>query len=120
MKIPSSFFLIAIVFITSSCVNETESDIIGNSSQVTITYANTIKSIIDNNCISCHSNTPTNGASISLTTLQNVKNGIINNTLIEKISKAQGADGMMPYGGTRLPQSKIDEIISWKNAGFEQ
>lgn len=119
MKIHSFFFLIAIVFFTSSCVNETESDIIGNSTQGTITYTNTIKSIIDNNCISCHGNTPTNGASISLTSLQNVKNGIINNSLIEKISKAQGADGLMPYGGTRLPQSQIDQIITWKNTGFE-
>lgn len=120
MKKYSFLSLIGIVFITFSCVNDTESDIIADTTLGTITYANTIKSIIDNNCISCHANTPTNGASISLITLQNVKNGILNNQLIEKISKTQGAEGMMPYGGTRLPQSKIDQIISWKNTGFTQ
>lgn len=112
--------LFSIFVILTSCSNDSESDLIDNNVPSTITYTNTIISIMDTNCISCHGNTTSNGASISLTTYQNVKNAVLNNGLIDKISKAQGTSGMMPFGGTRLPQSKIDEVIAWKNNGFAQ
>jgi mono/diheme cytochrome c family protein len=75
---------------------------------------------MDTNCISCHGNTPSNGAPMSLTTYQNVKDAVLTKGLIDRISRAQGAAGMMPFGGTRLPQSKIDEVINWKNNGYVQ
>ena len=117
----SNIILLFSVFsLLTSCANDSESDLAYQEVPLAITYANSIKSIMDNNCISCHGNTPSNGASISLTTYQNVKNAVLNEGLIDMISKAQGASGMMPYGGTRLPQSKIDEVITWKNDGYVQ
>jgi hypothetical protein len=57
---------------------------------------------------------------MSLTTYQNVKAAVLNNGLIDRISKVQDTPGMMPYGGSRLPQNNIDQIINWKNTGFTQ
>ena len=112
--------LFSVFALLTSCTSDSESDLVNQNVPSTITYTNSIKSIIDTNCISCHGINPSNGASISLTTYQNVKNAVINNGLIDKISITQGTSGMMPFGGTRLPQSKIDEVITWKNNGFVQ
>lgn len=116
-----TFPIISILFLLFiSCTNDSESDLMDQNTPVTITYTNSVKSIIDNNCVFCHGNTPSNGAPMSLTTYQNVKDAVLSRGLIDRISKAQDASGMMPYGGTRLPQSNIDQIIAWKNTGFTQ
>lgn len=112
--------LVSVFALLTACSSNSESDLIDNNVPSTITYTNSIKSIMDTNCISCHGTNPSNGASISLTTYQNVKNAVQNNGLIDRISRAQGAGGMMPLGGSRLPQSKIDEVITWKNNGYVQ
>lgn len=108
------------VFLFLGCTNDSESDLVDNSVPGTNTYTNSIKSIMDNNCISCHGNTTSGGAPMSLTTYQNVKDAVTNKGLIDRISRAQGASGMMPLGGTRLSQSSIDQIVDWKNNGFPQ
>lgn len=120
MKKTSLLIIISFVATTISCTNDSQSDLMENTTPTSITYSNSIKSIMDTNCVSCHGTNPSNGASISLKTYQNVKDAVMNSGLIDKISKAQGAAGMMPFGGTRLPQNKIDEIIAWKNNGFIQ
>ena len=112
--------LFSIFALLTSCTSDSQSDLMDDTLPSTITYTNSIKSTIDSNCISCHATTPTNGASTSLKTYQNVKDAVLNLGLIDKISKAQGTTGMMPKGGTRLPQNKIDEVIAWKNNGFIQ
>ncbi|WP_366183921.1 cytochrome c [Flavobacterium ovatum] len=119
------FLFIAIgSLINVNCSNNSESDITTGSNPdpipTTITYTNTIQTIITSNCNSCHGTTPTNGASFSLNTYTKVKNAIINEQLIERISKAQGTSGMMPDNGTRLPQATIDKVISWKNDGYKE
>ncbi|WP_395049184.1 hypothetical protein [Flavobacterium sp.] len=115
------FPVICILFLLLlSCTNYSESDLMDSSTQATITYTNSIKSIIDNNCNFCHGNISSNGAPMSLTSYQNVKDAVLSRGLIDRISKAQDAPGMMPYGGTRLPQSNIDQVIAWKNTGFTQ
>lgn len=114
----SVIFILFFLFL--SCTNDSESDLMNSNTQATITYTNSIKSIIDNNCNFCHGNIPSNGAPMSLTNYQNVKDAVLTRGLIDRISKAQDAAGMMPYGGTRLPQSNIDQVIAWKNTGFTQ
>jgi len=118
----SQFLLILLIMLLLfvSCTNDTESDLLDNQAPVTITYTNTIKSIMDANCISCHGANPSNGAPNSITTYQNTKDAVLFLGLIDRISKSQGASGMMPYGGTRLPQTTIDQVIAWKNNGFPQ
>ena len=82
-----------------------------------VTYQDNVKSIIDNNCISCHSSPPVNGAPMGLTTYQQVRNSVENGNLIARISTMDVAS-VMPAGGPRLPQNLIDLIIQWETDGF--
>ncbi|GAA4280765.1 hypothetical protein [Gaetbulibacter aestuarii] len=101
-----------------SCTSVSTDDLIEDLPQGnTITYVDHVKPIIDNNCISCHGISPTNGASISLVSYTNVKNGVLNNNLISKIN-GNGPGSLMPYGGQKLPQNLIDIITEWQAMGF--
>ncbi|WP_369998773.1 hypothetical protein [Winogradskyella sp.] len=82
-----------------------------------VTYESDIKPIIDNNCISCHSNPPINGAPMALTTYDDVKNAVENRGLIERISSTD-TGFLMPFGGPRLPQNLIDLVIQWEEEGL--
>lgn len=88
------------------------------NSNTPITYSSDIKTIIDTNCIFCHSNPPSNGAPMSLTTYTNVRDAIENRNLINRISRQDGEQGAMPAGGPRLPQTLIDQIQKWKDDGY--
>jgi len=101
-----------------NCTSHSEEDltnpvILGNTK-----YTIDVKPIIDSKCVVCHSDTPTNGAPMPLTTLAAVKEAIQNRNLIGKISRPDGALGLMPYGGPRLPQASIDIIVDWQTSGF--
>lgn len=112
--------LLIYILITTSCSNDSQSDLIDNTPQITITYANTIKPVIDNNCIICHSNPPQNGAPMSLNSYNLVVDAVLNRGLIDRISKPQGDPGLMPFGGTRLPQNTIDKFIEWTENNFPE
>ena len=114
------FTLFLVAFSLISCSNSSENDLIDEPlpEAEIVTYNTHVKTIIDNNCISCHSNPPTNGAPISLTTYGNVKNAVENSNLIGRISAQVGETGAMPFGGPRLPQSLIDIIIQWEADGL--
>jgi len=111
------FLVIAIGFTMFSCSNDSEDDLM-NSSPLpdTVTYINGVKSIIDNNCISCHNNPPVNGAPNSLVTYGQVKDAVLNKNLIGRITGNSGA--LMPQGGPKLPQDLIDIIIQWETDGL--
>ena len=117
MKNKYPFYFIVFVF-SFSCSNVSEEDLIDVTPiPETVTYQENVKSIIDNNCISCHSNPPMNGAPISLTTFDEVKNAIENNGLLNRISSNDLAFSM-PFGGPRLPQNLIDIIVEWEADGL--
>jgi hypothetical protein len=101
-----------------NCSNNSEDDLT-NPIVLNITkYTQDIKPIIDNNCVSCHGAIPSNGAPMSLVTYAQVKDALQNRGLLDRISRAQGAPGMMPNLGTRLPQATIDLIIDWNTDGL--
>lgn len=81
-----------------------------------ITYDNSIKSIIANNCIGCHSTTSKFGG-IDLTTKTNCQNVINKGRLIPSIEHKTGYSAM-PQGG-KLSQCDIDKIKTWANEGFK-
>jgi mono/diheme cytochrome c family protein len=124
MNIGKTFALAISTILIVSCSTGSESDIAAspnpntNPAPSTITYENTIKSIMSSNCTSCHGSTPSNGAPTSYDTYAKVKASADN--IIDRIQRAQGTAGMMPQNGTRLPQSTIDKIITWKANGFIQ
>ncbi|ESU26995.1 hypothetical protein FLJC2902T_23360 [Flavobacterium limnosediminis JC2902] len=101
-----------------SCTNDSESDLTDNSPD-NITYNRTIKPIITQNCIMCHSQPPQAGAPMSLETYDDLKEAIINRGLIDRISSFDAAF-LMPRGGQRLPQSQINQIIAWEEADFPE
>ncbi|MBL4605199.1 MAG: hypothetical protein JKY02_05945 [Flavobacteriaceae bacterium] len=114
-------FILSSILITQfilGCSYTSESDLIDTTPLPTVvTYNTHIKSIIDNNCIQCHTNPPINAANTSLLTYTDVISGVENNNLISKIS-GNGPGGLMPLGGPSLPQNLIDLIIQWQDEGF--
>ena len=115
-----TFFLMPILILQYGCTNDSTSDLIDLTTDGDITYTNAVKSIIENNCIFCHTLPPQNGAPMSLTTYADVKNAVLNRGLLDRISRPQGASGMMPSGGARLPQTTIDKISQWAENGFPE
>lgn len=112
------FSLLVLPF--TSCTDSSTDDLIDSQPIDEVTYNTAIKSIIDNNCIQCHGTTPSNGAPMSLTTYENVKDAVLNRGLIDRISRADGASGAMPLGGPRLPQSSIDLVVQWNSEGLAE
>lgn len=107
-----------------SCSNDSEDDLLaveqeqGNGDDdadaTEVTYANTVKAIIDNSCVSCHDNPPVNGAPFALVNFQQVSGRA--NAILNAMSRQNGAAGAMPPAG-RLPQNTINEIQEWINNG---
>lgn len=118
MKVKTFLFTISMALFLSCSENSTDDLIEINTDSVK--YNTHVKNIIESNCLFCHQNPPINGAPMRLTTYQDVKNAVMTTGLIDRISRPQGAPGMMPNGGARLPQNLIDQIITWQNEGFAE
>ena len=110
--------VISICFLISSCTNVSEDDLIDATPlPANVTYVDNVKTIIDNNCISCHSNPPMNGAPMSLMLYSEVKDAVLNRDLIGRIT-GTSTGSQMPLGGPKLPQNLIDIIIKWETDGL--
>lgn len=120
MNYKSTFYYFSIFILFASCTTDSTSDLIDIDQTQNITYNTVVKSIMNNNCIQCHGATPTNGAPMSLVTYENVKDAVLNNGLIDRMSRGEGTSGAMPLGGPRLPQNVIDQVIQWQNEGFTE
>ena len=115
-----TLLLMTCVILQYGCANDSSSDLIDGSNVGAITYTNTTKSIFDNNCIPCHATVPVNGAPMSLTTYEFVKSAVLTRGLMDRISRPQGSQGMMPNGGTRLPQTTINKVFQWAQNGLPE
>ncbi|CAM3660679.1 hypothetical protein FSS13T_00690 [Flavobacterium saliperosum S13] len=111
--------LATVTLITVSCSNDSESDLTGYSQIENVTYNGTVRTIIVENCIVCHSQPPQGGAPMSLVTYDELKDAVLTKGLIDRISSFDPGFGM-PFGGPRLPQSKINQIIAWRDANFPE
>lgn len=84
----------------------------------TTTYSADVKSIIDGNCVSCHSS----GGAASFrpfTTYAEVKAAVENSGLLNRIQLQSGEQGLMPQGG-RMSQTKIDLVVKWNTNGLKE
>lgn len=79
-----------------------------------VTYNANAKSIIDQNCIGCHSS---GGSLIPLETYDQVKDAMTNTDLLDRIQRQNGTPGIMPRAG-RMPQDKINTILQWNTDGL--
>ena len=118
MKLKNYLTPLAAAALLIGCANDSTSDLTVPEPIGEVTYTNSIKAIVDQNCISCHADTPVNGAPMPLTTYAHVKDAMLTRPLLEKISKADGEPGLMPNGGPRMPQSKINKFITWQAQGL--
>lgn len=109
----TSMFLMLIMVSCSS--GSDDDDPILNPPESSITYGNTISVIVNGNCTGCHGSTPTNGAPMSLTTYNNVKDAVENRGLINQIET-----GNMPKNGTNLSATQIQNFKTWQTNGFPQ
>ena len=110
--------IILICSLILSCSNSSQDDLIDTTPPpTTVTYTAYVKTIIDNNCISCHSDPPVNGAPISLMTYTQVKDAVLNKDLIGRIN-GTSSGSLMPLGGPKLPQNLIDIIVQWEADGL--
>ena len=118
MRIINYIFSIAFLLL-GSCISHTFDDLedIPEMPPELVTYQD-VSSIFEMNCIACHSSPPQNGAPMSLTTYSDIRNAVLNRGLLDRISREQGAPGMMPNGGQRLPQSTIDLVFQWNEDGL--
>ncbi|MFC4218931.1 hypothetical protein [Flagellimonas marina] len=125
MKILKFISISCLLFLLQSCAYDSEDDLIAieendgeddseNPDGPGITYVNTIKAIMDSNCVSCHSSPPRNGAPFALVNYNQVSgraNGILN-----AMARESGSPGAMPPAGT-LPQNTINQIQEWIDNG---
>ncbi|AWA31431.1 hypothetical protein HYN48_07135 [Flavobacterium magnum] len=103
----------------SACSNDSPDDLIkAQPGTETVTYVANVKPIITNNCLSCHTSPPVNGAPMQLTTYEDVRNAVLNRGLLNRISRQNGEQGLMPNGGPRMPQHNIDVINQWVEDGL--
>lgn len=102
-----------LIFIYSSCSSGSDDPIMNPPNNEDVTYSNAIKSIIDSRCLNCHSNPPVNGAPMSLTTFDNVKEAVENRGLITRVE-----NGSMPPQGAPLSAAQVQAIKDWQTGGF--
>jgi mono/diheme cytochrome c family protein len=112
--------LLGVSVLLCGCVNDSPADLTEPIPEETITYTEHVRTIINNNCIVCHGTIQANGAPMALTTYNAVKDAVEHRGLLDRISRPQGTPGMMPNGGTRLPQNQIDLIAAWANQGLQE
>ena len=101
-----------ILFIVGSCSSDGDDDSPIINPTTDVTYAKTIKTIMDNNCNSCHGSTTSNGAPMSLTTLSEVRSAIESRNLIGRVE-----NGTMPPNGA-LSAAQVQNIKTWQTNGF--
>ncbi|HEX9980687.1 MAG TPA: hypothetical protein VGB50_09010 [Flavobacterium sp.] len=111
---------LVLMSLIAGCTSDSSSDLIEVTPVDNVTYTEHVRTIINNNCIVCHGTIPANGAPMSLTTYENVKDAVQNRGLLDRISRPEGTSGMMPNGGPRLPQHIIDLVFQWNEQGLQQ
>ena len=121
MKTQKLFLMLITLSLITSCTTQSTSDLIDIKPMpinVSVTYTNTVRDIINTNCVSCHGNPP-GGAPNSLTTYLDVKDSVLSGNLIERINLPPGDGRAMPPSG-KLPQPIVDQIIKWQTDGLKE
>lgn len=104
-----------LLFLSVSIISCSSNDDTETPSQNEVTYTDNIKSIIDSNCLNCHGNPVANGAPMSLTNFDEVKEAVMNRDLIGRVE-----NGSMPLGGTPFTAAQVKAIKDWEAANYPQ
>jgi len=107
-------YILSSAALFTACDSRTYEEISDNTPiTVPVKYNADVKTIVDNNCIGCHSA----GSFKPLTTYTDVKNNI--DGIIDRITRPNGDPGKMPQGGS-LSQTQINIFIKWKADGLAE
>lgn len=103
------------------CQYDNEEELYGGSDNCdtsNVTYSQTVKPILTNNCYSCHSASNANsfGEGINLETYSELITVANNGRLLGAIEHSSGYDPM-PLGGNKLDDCTIEKIKAWINNG---
>ena len=120
MKSLKLLFSAVLVLVLTACSNNSPADLQNIKVPDVVTYQNTIREIMVNNCVRCHGTVPTNGSPMSLTTYANVKDAVLNRGTIDRMNRNPGDGLLMPQGGPKLPQALIDAVVKWQAQGFQE
>ncbi|MBX2827236.1 MAG: hypothetical protein KTR22_03700 [Flavobacteriaceae bacterium] len=122
MKRSYLYFLWAAIFF-SACTSNTFDDISEPMEvlpdEENVTFED-VRFVFENVCQVCHSNPPQNGAPMPLVSYDDVRDAVLDRGLLDRISREEGAPGLMPLGGPRLPQETIDLIMQWNADGLPE
>lgn len=80
-----------------------------------VTYSNTIKSIVDFNCTSCH-NPNNKSGNVDLANHAGLAASVSSGKFLSSIVH-DGNASKMPQGGLKLEDCKIEKIKNWINKG---
>jgi hypothetical protein len=123
MKIPGYLILFTILLlaVVSSCYYDSEEYLYPSTSSqcdtINITYSKSVVPIMQNYCLSCHSNsTASMGGNIKLEDYADVKLHADDHRLLGSVEHQSGYFPM-PQGSKKLDECKISTIRIWVNAG---
>lgn len=107
-----SIYILFSAALLTACDSRTYEEVSENTPIVEVVrYNQDVKTIVDNNCISCHSA----GSFKPLASYNDVKSNI--EGIIDRIQRPNGDPGKMPQGGS-LSQTQINIFIKWKADGL--
>jgi len=115
------FTLLFFTVIFISCQYDNEEELYGENEVCdtsNITYSQTVKLILSNNCYGCHSASKANsfGAGINLETYSELIDVVDNGRLIGSVEHLSGYDSM-PLSGAKLDDCTIEKIKVWISDG---
>ena len=117
-------FILSVIIISNllvGCTNDSIDDLTETTAiPDQVKFTADVQSIINANCISCHATVPVNGAPMPLTNYEQVKEAVMNRGLLDRITRNNGESGLMPNGGPKMPQNKIDIILKWNTDGLQE
>ena len=113
------FYLCFFATLLNSCTREDSLSLSETKAPLAqVTYMNSVKSIMDNNCVSCHAAVPRFGAPMSLVTYNDVKESVLNRGLVNRMQLPESNAQLMPQGGPKLPENITNSVIKWQTEGF--
>jgi uncharacterized membrane protein len=109
-----SLLVISVLLFNCSSGGDDPSSPDPNPNPTAVTYNGDIKSIISNNCISCHGSPTANGAPMSLTSYSQVKSYV--DKIITRINSSSNPMPTSP--NSPLSASDKNLIQQWKDDGL--
>lgn len=115
MKLAAPFCILLIAIITSCTYDNEEAYYSDVCDTLNVTYAGTVKQILQANCLGCHFNNNLQ-TGIELQDYSDVKERVEDGSLLGSISHAPGFEPM-PQNGEMLGECSISQVRKWIETG---